>query len=169
METEGLSAKAMLCDFAEVSGQKLFVSGAGIGLVASAASEPPHVVNIALAVLVRIPWTATNQEHRLTIELVSDTDKGPERVLLNEMLPQNDPESNRGLIIALFNAGRHPAMIVGEQTLLPVALPMYGLRLPSLGSYFYSVSLDGTEVDRVSFRLSGIVQGMMPGVGPQML
>jgi hypothetical protein len=169
METEPLSAKAMLCDFAEVTGGKLFVSGAGINLVTSAASEPPHPVNVALAVLVQIPWTATNQEHRLTVELVSDKDTRPERVSINDQIPAGDPESNKGLVIALFNVGRSPVMQAGEQTLMPVALPMFGLPLPQLGSYFFSISLDGTEVDRVSFRMVGMLPGMFPGAPQQMM
>ena len=43
-------------------------------------------------------------------------------------------------------------MQVGEESLMPVALPMLGLPLPQIGSYFFAVSLDGTEMDRVSFR-----------------
>src|ERR1700676_1303251 len=103
METGSLTAQAMLCDFAEVSGGKLFVTGAGITLVGSPASEAPHPVGLALAMLVRIPWGATNQQHRMTIELISDTEQGPERVSINEALPPGMPDSDRGMIIALFN------------------------------------------------------------------
>ena len=52
----------------------------------------------------RIPWGATNQQHRLQIELISDTQQGPERVKINEMLPPGADEEDRERLIALFNA-----------------------------------------------------------------
>jgi len=161
----------MLCDFAEVSGGKLFISGAGVNLVGTAASEAPHPVNISLAIMVRIPWTATNHQHRLTIELVEETDTGRLRIPINEILPPGADEADKGMIFALFNAGRSPTMVVGELTLMPVALPMFGLPLPSLGSYSFSISLDGTEVDKVSFRVATVMnlQGAMPPGGPPMM
>ena len=72
MTINELSVQGMLCDFAEVSGGKLFISGAGINLIASGSNDgPPYPVNIALALLVRIPWTATNQQHKLKKHSVS--------------------------------------------------------------------------------------------------
>jgi hypothetical protein len=161
MEAGTLSIQGMLCDYAEVSGGKLFVTGAGVNLVGSAAAEAPHPINIALALLVHIPWGATNHQHKMTIELVSDTEKGPERVMINQILPPDGDEADRGMIIALFNAGRSPNMVVGEESLMPVALPMLGLPLPRIGSYFFSISVDGTESDRVSFRVAPVMN--MPG------
>ena len=64
MEPAVLSASGILCDFAEISGGKLFISGAGITVMITQNPEPPHPVTLSLAVLVRIPWTATNQQHR---------------------------------------------------------------------------------------------------------
>jgi hypothetical protein len=161
METGTLSVQAMLCDYAQVSGGKLFVSGAGVGLVGTSSAAPPHPVNFALALLVHIPWNATNHEHKLEIELISDTQKGPERVEINQLLPPNTPESEKGKIFAVFNAGRAPTMQVGEETLMPVALPMVGLPLPAIGSYFFSIGIDGTALERVSFRVASVMN--MPG------
>ena len=48
VETGSLSVQGMLCDYAEVSGGKLFVSGAGITQVGSLSANPPHPVSIAL-------------------------------------------------------------------------------------------------------------------------
>jgi hypothetical protein len=139
-----MKAVALLCDHAEVSGNKLFIAGAGINLLRVPNPEPPLAVNIALAIMVTIPWNATNQPHKLMVELVSEQAGGSsERVALT-------PDG--GLIIAEFNAGRSPAMKPGEDTLMPLALPMFGLPLPEPGSYFFSITVDGIEADRVSFR-----------------
>lgn len=153
-----LTAQALLCDFAEVSGGKLFVSGAGINLLATGQANAPHPVNFALALLVRIPWTATNQQHTLIVELISDSpDGGPRTVPINEADPPAGHEDKRGKIVALFNAGRSPNMLAGEESLMPVAMPLAGLALPDIGSYYFSVMIDGTEVDRVSFRLVSVL------------
>lgn len=151
-----MKATGMLCDYAEVAGGKLFISGAGINLVGCGVAEPPHPVSISLAILVTTPWNATNQPHRMTIELISDqgADGGAHRVALTDTEMPN-PE-DKGLIVAEFNVGRSPTMKPGEDSLMPLALPMHGLGLPSPGSYFFAVAINGTEVDRVSFRVEVI-------------
>lgn len=145
----------MLCDFAEVAGRKLFVSGAAVNLVGTGNAEPPHPVNIALALLVTTPWNATNQAHRLTVELISDQGvDGSHRVPLTDS--ETPKPEDKGLIIADFNVGRSPSMKPGEDSLMPIALPMHGLGLPAPGSYFFVIAIDGSEVDRVSFRVEVI-------------
>ena len=151
-----LTAQAMLCDFAEVSGNKLFISGAGINMIGTGQAAPPHPVSFALALLVHVPWTATNQQHTLKVQLFSDTSNGPKRVSINDADPPDGNEENRGAIVGLFNMGRSPVMQVGEESLLPITFPMFGLPLPDIGSYYFIVSIDGTEVDRVSFRVTAI-------------
>jgi hypothetical protein len=157
MDLGELTAQAMLCDFAEVSGNKLFISGAGINLIGTDRTQAPLPVNFALALLIRIPWTATNQQHTLKVELFSDTsDKGPQLVVLNEGEPPTGKDEDRGSIVGYFNMGRSPAMQVGEESLLPVAFPLQGLPLPDMGSYYFLISIDGTEVQRISFRITSI-------------
>jgi hypothetical protein len=164
MAINELSVQGMLCDFAEVSGGKLFISGAGINLIATASNDgPTYPVNIALALLVRIPWTATNQQHKLKVELLSDTPGGgPKRVAINAGSAPEGSEDDEGTILALFTAGRSPNMQAGEESLMPVALPMPGVPLPDMGSYYFSIFIDGTELDRVSFRVTSIANVMAP-------
>ena len=65
-----MDAKVVLCDFAEVSGGKLFISGAGLALLASGTPAPPFRVNITLAILGLINPADTDLQHKMTIELV---------------------------------------------------------------------------------------------------
>jgi hypothetical protein len=44
-------------------------------------------------------------------------------------------------------------MLPTDEWAMPMAIPMYGLGLPALGSYYFSVRIDGREMDRSSFRL----------------
>jgi hypothetical protein len=167
MVVDELTANAMLCDHAQVSGNKLFISGANISWVGSLSSpEGGYQVSLALAALVRIPWTATNQEHRLTVELLTDAGEGAgaQRIPLAQMLPPGVPEDELGKIYAVFNAGRAPQMSPGEESLLPIALPMHGLRLPHPGQYWFSIHIDGTEVDHVNFKV--LAPSPMAGILP---
>jgi hypothetical protein len=148
-----MDAKVILCDFAEVSGNKLFITGAGISLLASGAVAAPFPINISLAILVSVPWNETDSEHTLTIELVSEAKGHQERVVLNDSLPEGADESQRGLIAFRFSAARTPTMMAGDESTIPIAVPMFGLPLTDLGPYFFSVHIDGREMDRASFRL----------------
>ena len=143
----------MLCDFAEVSGGKLFITGAGISLLASGSPMVPYPVNISLAILVSIQWTETDAQHVMTIELISEASGAQHRVMLSDQLPEGHDPAEMGMMVLTFAAQRNPAMVPGDEFTMPVALPFFGLPLPELGPYFFSVRIDGREMDRASFRL----------------
>jgi len=140
---------ALLADYAQVHAGKLYVTGAGINLLTPPVPGPPYVVHFALALTVTIPWQSTNQPHSLKVSLV-DTDG--ERVQLAE--PTGDtPPDDRGKILAQFNAGRSPIMQPGEDTVLPIALPFFGLALPHPGSYRLIIEMDDVETAGKTFRV----------------
>ena len=143
----------MLCDFAEVSGGKLFITGAGISLLASGSPTAPFPVNVCLAILVSIPWTETDTRHVMTIELVSEASGAQQRVMLSDQLPEGHDPADQGMIVFVFSAARMPTMVDGDESTMPVSVPLFGLPLPELGPYFFSVRIDGREMDRSSFRL----------------
>ncbi len=143
----------MLCDFAEVSGGKLFITGAGISLLASPAPVPPYPVNVSLAILVSIPWTETDAQHVMTVELICEASGAQKRVMLSDQLPEGHDPADMGMIVFIFSAMRLPTMVDGDESSMPVSIPLFGLPLPELGPYFFSVRIDGREMDRASFRL----------------
>lgn len=143
----------MLCDFAEVSGGKLFITGAGISLLASGSPTPPFPVNVCLAILVAIPWNETDSRHVMTIELVSEATGSQQRVMLSDQLPEGHDPADLGTIVFVFSAARLPTMVDGDESTMPISVPLFGLPLPELGPYFFSVHIDGREMDRASFRL----------------
>jgi hypothetical protein len=148
-----MDAKVILCDFAEVSGGKLFVSGAGLALLASGTPMPPYRVNITLAILGLIRPEDTDATHKMTLELVQVGPSGEMRVALAEELPEGSDPADRGMFIAYFKAPRSPQMLPSDEWSMPMAIPMFGLGLPQLGPYYFSVRVDGREMDRASFRL----------------
>ena len=164
-----MDAKVMLCDFAEVSGGKLFIAGAGLALLASPSTVPPYPVNVSLAILGLINLADTDIQHKMTIELVQQYGEQEVRVMLADQLPEEGDPADRGMIVLYFMAPRSPQMQEGDEWSMPMAVPLFGLGLPQLGSYYFSVRVDGREMDRSSFRLLPAQQvqfaeGPPPGV-----
>jgi hypothetical protein len=138
----------LLCDHAQVSGEKLFIAGANIDRVGFPAGSPaPYVINLAVAGVVHVPWTQTNAEHALVILLVTEDGHTPS-------LPEGIPVGPQGVGGEIrFNVGRPPQLTGGEEQIVPFAFNFQGLPLMQGGRYNVSVSIDGTEMRRVPFTL----------------
>jgi hypothetical protein len=161
-----MDAKVVLCDFAEVSGGKLFISGAGVALLASATPVPPYRINVTVAILGLIGLDDTDVQHKMTLELVYVGASSETRVALADEAPDGADPADRGMFIAYFLAPRSPQMLPGDEWTMPMAIPMFGLGLPHLGPYYFSVRVDGREMDRASFRLLPPQPSQMPGGPP---
>ncbi|HTW06417.1 MAG TPA: hypothetical protein VME46_02850 [Acidimicrobiales bacterium] len=148
-----MDAKLVVCDFAEVSGGKMFISGAGLFMVNSATPNSPYRVNMTLAILGLIRQEDTERTHKMTIELVQVGDSRETRVALADDLPPGSDPADRGMFIVYFRAPHQPQMLASDEWSMPMAIPMFGLGLPVLGPYYFSVRVDGREMDRSSFRL----------------
>jgi len=153
----------MLADFAEVHQNKLFITGAGINLVVVPPTAP-YVANLGVGLTVAVPWTATNQNHRLRIALV---DSDEQVVPVFQPPPGVDvPEEDRGAILANFNVGRSAIMETGEDALFPMAFQFPNLQMPHPGSYKITVEIDGTEVAAARFRVLTPQPSALLGGGP---
>jgi hypothetical protein len=84
--------------------------------------------------------------------------------MLSDQLPEGHDPQDAGKIVFIFSAMRMPTMIDGDESTMPVSVPLFGLPLPELGPYFFSVRIDGREMDRASFRLvpRQVAQGEAP-------
>ena len=146
----------LLCDHAQVSSDgKLFISGANINRLNSQCIQAPYTVDFALAVMIHIPWQATNQAHKLSIELVNDDPNGAKRVPFAAATPNVDGVDH-GKLLADFNAGRAPQMVPGEETTMPLVVPFHRFNLPDTGGYYFDICVDGTSVATVPFRVESI-------------
>lgn len=136
----------LLCDHAQVAGDKLFISGANIDRVVIPAGSPaPYLVAFSAAGLVHVPWTATNAEHSLSFSLVTEDGQVPE-------LPPEMEVPVRGIGGEMrFNVGRPPQLSAGEEQNVPFAFNFQGVPLMRSGRYSVEFSLDGTPVRRVPF------------------
>lgn len=147
MSTIGLDV--LLCDHAEVAGGKLFINGAAIDrMELPPNATPPFQAQFTVAGIVRVPWTATNVEHRLSFRFITEDGNEPE-------LPEGANVGSEGIGGEMrFNVGRPPHATSGQEQLVPFAFSFQGLPLMRTGRYVVVLSLDGSEVRRVWFVVS---------------
>ena len=131
----------LLCDAADEVGGKLYVLGGGWSLL----HAPDTPLNMALAILISVPWDQANRQHSVDAMLV--TDDG-ERVQV---------EGQEVAASGQFEAGRPPGMKPGMDLNVPFALKFNGIAL-GVGGYRWEVAIDGTQEAIAPFRV-------LPGPG----
>lgn len=145
-----MEAQVVVADYAQVNGGKMYVTGGCVGMVFVQA-EPPHPINVWASVVVAVPWNAHNQAHRLAVGLVhEDGERVP--IVAEPSAGATLSDEDQGKFLADFNAGRAPVMQPGDDTLLPVAVPLI-VGLPKLGGYRVTVEVDGTVLATSRFRV----------------
>lgn len=139
------TAQAMLCDSAVAVDGKLYVQGGGWNVVA--APKLPFVVpRIGIALLLGVPYGATDREHQLSVGLADED---------GEQLPLGPMQDSGRLthITVGFGVGRPALIAPGDSQLVPIALNIDGYTLTRPGGYAFAITVDGTEVTRLQFRV----------------
>jgi hypothetical protein len=133
-----LRVTLLLCDAAEEAGGKLYVLGGGWSQV----NVPNTPLNMALAILLSVPWNEANQPH--DFEAVLMTDDG-QAVTADE-----------GAIAASgkIEVGRPAGLKPGSDLNVPLALRFNGVVLAP-GGYRWELSIDGTQMAIAPFRVLG--------------
>lgn len=149
----------MLCDYAQVAGTKLFISGANIDRMnLPAGTAPPYVANFAAAGIVRVPWNATNAEHRLTFRFLTQDGHVPE-------LGGGVAVGEQGIAGEMrFNVGRPAQLASGDEQMVPFAFNLQGLPLATPGRFVLEFSLDGAVVRHLPFTVA--VEPTITSFGP---
>jgi hypothetical protein len=124
----------LLCDSADEIGGKLYVLGGGWSI------GPANVpVNMALAILLIIPWDQANKQFKVEAQLMTEdgqhVEMGDQKVL------------NGGVI----EVGRPPGIKPGSGLNTPLALKFNGLMLEP-GGYRWELMVDGTQMATAPFR-----------------
>jgi hypothetical protein len=142
-----MEVNAVLCNYAEVQNNLLYLTGGGIDrTVVQPGSAGPWVTSVAIGLTITVPWTQTNQQHTLTIALV-DSDEHPVSV-------PTGPDTSEPFHGEMhFNIGRPPMLLIGEEQIVSLAITLPGLPMPELGRYSFVISVDGTELRRLSYRI----------------
>jgi hypothetical protein len=137
---------AILCDHVQAAENKLFISGGGITR-SFVSPTPPHMIMLGLAAVVRVPYTATNQAHTLTISLL-DEDGKP----VVPFVPEGAPDPGPVELQIPFNLGRPPGLSPGEAQVYPLAAN-FNMGLRQVGGYTFDIKVDGESVKELSLRV----------------
>ena len=118
--------------------------------------------SLAVDVARALPYTATNQAHKLTITLV-DEDGNAVSPYVPEGMP--DPGPIRGEVS--FNLGRPSGVAAGEAQPYCVGAN-FNLGLRQLGGYTFELAIDGTKVKELNLRAAAAppVMGLIQSGGP---
>ena len=148
-----MEVDAMLCDYCQAAENKLFVNGAGVSR-SWVGPEPPHMIKLGLAALIRVLYTATNQAHTITITLVTEDGKP-----VIPHVPEGMPEPAPIGVSASFNVGRPAILVPGEEQTYPLAAN-FELGLREVGGYKFVIAIDGSEVKDLPVRVAVPPPGM---------
>jgi hypothetical protein len=146
------AVNALVCDSAVVAEGKVYVQGGGWNMMV--AQQFPFVQSrISLAVVVSVPYTVTNQNHLLEIRLENE-----DQVPISVGPPvEKDGEIQRPTRVgAQFNVGRPPVLQPGDAQPLPFAVNFDQLQFTSPGAYSFVITIDGTEIQRLPFRVTAV-------------
>jgi hypothetical protein len=145
-----MEATVMVCDYAQVNNNKLYVVGAAGNLLTTQQAEAPHAISAWVAILVAVPWHSHNQAHKLVVSLA---DEDGHKIPLAHTLPgANVSPEDEGSVVGQFNVGRSPIMQAGDESVMPMALPIQ-IEVPQLGAYRVTLEIDGTEIASARFRV----------------
>lgn len=147
--TTDFTVNAVLCDSAVTAEGKVYIQGGGWNILGTN-GFPFNQPRIGLAVVVGIPYTATNQNHRFSVELEGEDSQ----LLPLSSPPADDPTGEPQMAIeAQFNIGRPPHIQPGDAQTIPFAINFDQLRFESPGAFAFVMKIDGREVERLVFRV----------------
>ncbi len=126
----------LLCDAAEAANGKLYVLGGGW----SHLYAPNTPVNMALAVMVAVPWNRTNEKH------------GLRAVLMTEDGERVEIDGNPITLEAGFEVGRPPGLAPGTTFNTPMVFNVGGLALDT-GGYVWDLYVNGKRTAQAAFRV----------------
>lgn len=153
-----MDVTAMLCNHAEAQNNLLYLSGAGVDrALIPPGAQPPWPLSVGVGINIVVPWTQTNQNHALLVEMV-DADEQPVK------LPTGPDTAEPFRAEMRFNVGRPPLLGTGEGQLVSLAVNVPSLPISSLGNYSFVIRVDGTEMCRLPYRVVS-PPGMTMGPG----
>jgi uncharacterized protein DUF6941 len=127
----------LLCDRAQVAEGKLFVLGAGWNVVGAGFPFPCEV-----AVLIEVPWTATNEKHDFVLTLRNED---------GELVDRGD--GNGIEIQGQFEVGRPPGVKPGSAINQNMVFKFGMLQLPPSG-YVFEFSMADQVLARRPFQVA---------------
>ncbi len=126
----------LLCDAADAAEGKLYILGGGWSHVYA----PNAPVNMALAIMIAVPWNQANEKHDVNAALVSEDGDAVE------------VEGNQVIAGGALEVGRPPGLRAGTQLNTPLVLNFSGLVLKP-GGYVWELRIGGKVMARTPFQV----------------
>jgi hypothetical protein len=151
-----VNIRAFLADSVQSVEGKLYVLGAGWNRLA-AGGFPARHDRVGIGVIVTLE-SADAGEHNLELTLLDPHDR-PSPLFV-------DPSGSQQFAVhASFQTqGPLPPEPVGLA--VPLALNLDGLSFPEPGTYAFAISVDGSEVDRLAFRVDLVADAEPDSASP---
>jgi len=160
-EIDQIEVDAFLADSVATAETKLYAQGAGWDTIFSAVFPCRHS-RLGIGLILRVPWTATNIMHDLTIKIV-DPDENP--LTLAPAPPGVElPEGVVREVRGQFNTGRPPLLSPGDSQVATIAINLDGLEFHEPNTYTVVVAIDGEDRKRLPLRLRFTPQQQMAGM-----
>lgn len=131
----------VMCDHAQVSGNKLFASGAGIQRISVSAGAPQIVVTFAVAGVLTLTPDEAAAECRVTFELRTADDRTPAFV---------EPDGYARPVTGEMTIVPGLERVDSDQA-IPFAFNFNGIPMANLGQHVVVVAVNDVEVRRLGF------------------
>lgn len=135
-------------DHATVENGKLYVNGAGWNRLRFS-SFPQVIPCLSLVAILEVPFRHYNAPHTFRFGL-EDPDKAP--------LPL--------AIAGNFRVGASPDLEYGDPTMMPIAVPVYGLAIPRAGTFSFVFSVDDEALGRYQVKATQLAIPLQFTVNP---
>jgi len=150
-----MEVDAFLADSAEAVQGKVYALGIGWNTVYVRALPSAHP-RVSVGMTIRVPYTATNQNHTVLLHLESEDG---ERIPLGEEPSEADEEPKQVFELGgQFNVGRPPLLPPGDDQVVCLALTVNNLTLEKLAMFHWVISVDGTSLKRLPMRVQQLTQ-----------
>lgn len=126
----------LIADHAEAVNGKMYVTG-GCWNRLTVANLPASHPHLTVATALHVPWSETNQRHTITLNLIDQDGQS--------VIPQP--------IEGEFETGRPAGLRPGDDQVIAMTFNFNGLSFESEGDYTFVLAVDGTELERIGFKL----------------
>ena len=129
----------LICDAAQEMGGKLYILGGGWSQIRKGGPKSP--VNMALAIVVSVPWDLANKNLKIDTKLMDEDGN-----------PVSTPDGRAIGASGGLEVGRPTGIKPGTDLDAPLALTFNGMPLPP-GGYRWEIDIDGEQQAIAPFRV----------------
>lgn len=146
-----MEVDAFVADSVTAVEGKLYALGAGWNLITTSQLPARHS-RLGIGVIIRVPYTATNQLHRLELRL--DDSDGRRMPLADAPTGAETDDGKIYVIDGQFNVGRPAQLTPGDDQIVVIAMNVDGVVFEKADAYNVVIDIDGEEAKRLAIRVT---------------